>query len=184
MCHCIFLGINPRVTLHHAFHLYHTTHSLFKCQLLYFWIWYQSTKLLLRQKKHLPNLPPAQLGDLPKPPDADSPTGRPPSPKSVPRSPKAITPLSSACWEANACRPVKRMTERCKNITFLQTSFAGDNYLFLMHQLHVSEPESLVSDLVSSVFVRWWSSCYCLVLRSSLKIIYYILLEKYKDKMR
>ena len=25
MCHCIFLGINPCVTLHHAFHLYCAT---------------------------------------------------------------------------------------------------------------------------------------------------------------
>ena len=25
MCHCIFLGINPHVTLHHAFHLYSAT---------------------------------------------------------------------------------------------------------------------------------------------------------------
>ena len=23
MCHCIFLGINPHVALHYAFHLYH-----------------------------------------------------------------------------------------------------------------------------------------------------------------
>ena len=25
MCHCIFFGINPRVSKHHAFRLYHVT---------------------------------------------------------------------------------------------------------------------------------------------------------------
>ena len=29
MCHCIFFGINPCVSKHHAFHLYHATNTTF-----------------------------------------------------------------------------------------------------------------------------------------------------------
>ena len=34
---------------------------------------------------------------------------------------------SNACWEANSPPPVDRMTDTCKNITLLQTLFAGGN---------------------------------------------------------
>ena len=39
--------------------------------------------------------------------------------------PHYIHPLSIACWDTH--HPVNRITDRCKNITLPQTSFAGSN---------------------------------------------------------
>ena len=53
-----------------------------------------------------------------RPPDADPTRCRP--------SPQSCDPLMMACWEVNPT--VNRMTHRCKNITLLQTLFAGGKY--------------------------------------------------------
>ena len=55
-----------------------------------------------------------------------------------------------ACWEANP--PVNRMTHRCKNITFPQTSFAGGkNFIFWKGTL--ADDENIFEDVLLS---RLW----------------------------
>ena len=65
-------------------------------------------------------------------PGADPPRSRPPSPSEQ-------TPHCKACWDTtcNACWDatplVNRMTDRCKNITLPQTSFAGGKNSIVEH---------------------------------------------------
>ena len=58
------------------------------------------------------------------PPDADPPGCRPPLDADPPGH---VT--CGACWEAPPPARTEGMTHACENITLLQTSFAGGNYI-------------------------------------------------------
>ena len=73
-----------------------------------------------------PNMPPGNICPQPCMPTGNVPQtpGHTPQPCT---SPRAHPPNPLGTPPGHACPPVNRMTDRCKNITLPQTSFAGDN---------------------------------------------------------
>ena len=62
-----------------------------------------------------------------------------------------------ACWDTSPPPPVNRMTDRCKNITFPQTSIAGGNYTVIVALLLTNirtDPESVSNTRMHSSRMR------------------------------
>ena len=100
---------------------------------------------LFETRMHSSRMPTARsssrLGGLHQahtPPGADTPGSRHPPGASTPleqaQPPRTRPPLDQTPPEQTS-PPVNRMTNRCKNITLLQTSFAGGNNLIVLFSI-------------------------------------------------